>query len=204
MKEESNKIPKKHVRQQSEKIFSDLEVKSAPEELRLSPIVFTRESAYTVQNSENTLKYHFFEYPAIKIKSKEVIMFKQTLFLTVLTVLTLMASMAYSDTIAEMHKKTAIYGSAIDQKIAFYQSRLYLLDSEYTILSEIGRDASAKITYLTQNRGKIITEMIACNAPLHCCKIKAEMIACNAPLHCCKIKAFIGGCLHRNAVVAAF
>ena len=114
-------------------------------------------------------------------------MFRQTLFLTVLTVLTLMASVAYSDTSSEMHKKTVIYGSAIDQKIAFYQSRLYLLDSEYKILSEIGRDASAKTTYLTRNRGKIIE----------------DMIAANAPLNCCKIKAFIGNCLCRNAVASA-
>lgn len=115
-------------------------------------------------------------------------MFRQTLFLTVLTVLTLMVSVANSDTSSEMHKKTAIYGSAIDQKIAFYQARLYLLDSEYTILSEIGRDASVKTAYLTQNRGRLIK----------------EMIAANAPLNCCKIKAFIGNCLFKNAVATAF
>jgi exopolysaccharide biosynthesis protein len=114
-------------------------------------------------------------------------MIRQTLFLTVLAVLTLMVSVAYSDTSSEMNKKTAIYGSEIDQKIAFYQSRLYLLDSEYTILSEIGRDASAKTTYLIQNRGKIIK----------------DMIAANAPLNCCKIKAFIGNCLCKNVVASA-
>lgn len=115
-------------------------------------------------------------------------MFRQTLFLAVLAVLTLMASVAYSDTSSEIHKKTAIYGSAIDQKIAFYQSRLYLLDSEYKILSEIGRDASAKATYLTLNRGEIIK----------------RMIAANTPLNCCKTRAFIGNCLCKNVVASAF
>lgn len=56
-------------------------------------------------------------------------------------------------------KADCIYKSKIDQTIAVYQGRLYLIDSEYTILSDIGKEAKDKINYLTRNKQQIIQEM---------------------------------------------
>jgi len=56
-------------------------------------------------------------------------------------------------------KSECIYGSKIDQMISFYQSRLYLADSEYKILSDIGEDAVKMISYLQTDKNKLIQEM---------------------------------------------
>jgi len=53
----------------------------------------------------------------------------------------------------------SIYRSKIDQMISFYQERLYLLDSEYTILSDIAKDASKMITYLQTRKDRLVQEM---------------------------------------------
>ena len=53
----------------------------------------------------------------------------------------------------------SIYRNKIDQMISFYQTRLYLLDSEYTILSDIGKDASKMITYLKTQKDQLVQEM---------------------------------------------
>ena len=56
-------------------------------------------------------------------------------------------------------KSELIYRSKIDQMILFYQTRLYLLDSEYTILSDIGKDASKMIIYLQTQKDRLVQEM---------------------------------------------
>ena len=57
--------------------------------------------------------------------------------------------------------QTLIYGATIDSKIAFYQKRLYLVDSEFTILSDIGKDAVKRIAYLKSHRQSLINNMAA-------------------------------------------
>ncbi len=49
--------------------------------------------------------------------------------------------------------------SKIEQMISFYQERLYLLDSEYSILSDIAKDASKMITYLQTRKDRLVQEM---------------------------------------------
>jgi len=56
-------------------------------------------------------------------------------------------------------KSECIYGSRIDQMISFYQARLYLTDSEYKILSDIGKDAAEMIRYLQTDKDQLIREM---------------------------------------------
>ncbi len=79
----------------------------------------------------------------------------------------------FADDSAEIQKREAIYGSAIDRQIAFYQARLYLMDSEYTILSEIGGNAATRISYLTAKKEDMIQEMIAAKSPLRNNKMQA-------------------------------
>ena len=43
--------------------------------------------------------------------------------------------------------------------ISFYQGRLYLADSEYTILSEVGKDAMKMINCLQGQKKRIVKEM---------------------------------------------
>ncbi len=52
-----------------------------------------------------------------------------------------------------------LYGAKIDQMISFYQGRLYLLDSEYNVLSDIGEDALNMIEFLQDNRQQLIEEL---------------------------------------------
>jgi len=52
-----------------------------------------------------------------------------------------------------------LYGSKIDEKIAFYQKQVHLVDSDYEILSDIGYSAIRKIVYLRENRYQLIDEM---------------------------------------------
>lgn len=59
-----------------------------------------------------------------------------------------------------------IYGAAIDSKAAFYQKRIYLADSEFNILKEIGMEAVRKISYLKAHRQKIIDDMMTRNIQL--------------------------------------
>ncbi len=52
-----------------------------------------------------------------------------------------------------------IYDGKVNQMISFYQARLHLADSEYKILSDIGKDASEMINYLQANKGRLVQEM---------------------------------------------
>ncbi len=54
-----------------------------------------------------------------------------------------------------------IYGATIDSKVAFYQGRVYLDDSEFKILADISKDAVKKITFLKTYRQHLIDDMVA-------------------------------------------
>jgi len=56
-------------------------------------------------------------------------------------------------------KSECVYRSKIDQMITFYQARLYLTDSEYKILSDIGKDAEKIISYLQKEKVQLVQEM---------------------------------------------
>ncbi len=73
-------------------------------------------------------------------------------------------------------KSDCIYGSKIDQSISFYQRRLYLLDSEYKILSDIGKDAIQMINYLQGEKDQLIEEMIDKEIEFKSGKISAYII----------------------------
>ncbi len=60
-----------------------------------------------------------------------------------------------------------IYGGTIDSKASFYQKRIYLVDSEFKILSDIGKDAVKKIAFLKAYRQKLIGNMVAKNVKLN-------------------------------------
>lgn len=60
-----------------------------------------------------------------------------------------------------------IYGATIDSKASFYQKRIYLVDSEFKILSDIGRDAVQKVAFLKAYRQKLINGMVAKNVALN-------------------------------------
>lgn len=60
-----------------------------------------------------------------------------------------------------------IYGATIDSKASFYQKRIYLVDSEFKILSDIGNDAVKKISFLKAYRQKLIGNMAAKNVKLN-------------------------------------
>lgn len=53
-----------------------------------------------------------------------------------------------------------MYKSEINRQISFYESRLYLLDSEYTILSDIGKDAKKMLSYLYEKKNDLVNEMV--------------------------------------------
>ena len=70
-----------------------------------------------------------------------------------------MLGMVFSPNAFAGDKADCIYKSNIDQAIAFYEGRLYLIDSEYKILADIGKEAKAKINYLSRNENQLIQEM---------------------------------------------
>jgi len=80
----------------------------------------------------------------------------KTFFIITLTIVTgfILSTNAFAS-----NKYEDSYGAKVDQMISFYQARLYLLDSEYKILSDIGDDALLMIEYLQERRGQLIEEM---------------------------------------------
>lgn len=70
-------------------------------------------------------------------------------------------------------RPTKIYENEVDKLISFYQGRLYLSDSEFTILSEIGNDAKRRIDFLQSKKQFLISEMQVKNIKLAPAKIKA-------------------------------
>lgn len=77
---------------------------------------------------------------------------------------------------ANKQMQSLAYGSAIDQKVAFYQKRIYLADSEYKILADIGKDAVNRIAYLKSNRQQIVSNMLAENVQLKDSSLNAFMV----------------------------
>lgn len=75
-----------------------------------------------------------------------------------------------------IEKSDCIYGAKIDQTISFYQGRLYLLDSEYKILYDIGKDAMKMINYLQEKRNQLIKEMVVKNIDFKSAKIRAYVV----------------------------
>ena len=69
------------------------------------------------------------------------------------------------------------YGSVIDQKAAFYQKRIYLADSEYKILADIGKDAIQRVSFLKANRQQLVRQMMADNVKLKKSSLDAFMVA---------------------------
>ncbi|RLC01904.1 MAG: hypothetical protein DRH34_08275 [Deltaproteobacteria bacterium] len=65
-----------------------------------------------------------------------------------------------------MKMQELIFGGTIDSKVAFYQKRIYLADSEFKILADIGKDAIKNVRFFKSNRQKIINHMIAENVKL--------------------------------------
>jgi hypothetical protein len=59
-----------------------------------------------------------------------------------------------------------VFGGTIDSKIAFYQKRIYLADSEFKILADIGNDAINTVRFLKSNRQKLVNNMISENINL--------------------------------------
>ena len=66
-----------------------------------------------------------------------------------------------------------IFGGTIDTKVAFYQKRIYLADSEFKILADIAKDAIKRIGFLKTNRKKLINHMIAQNVRLKSSSLNA-------------------------------
>ncbi len=66
-----------------------------------------------------------------------------------------------------------VLGGAVDSKVAFYQKRIYLVDSEFKILADIGKDAVAKIRFLTANRQNLINNMMSQDVQLTRTKLSA-------------------------------
>jgi len=73
-------------------------------------------------------------------------------------------------------KLNCIYGSKINQMISFYQGRLYLTDSEYTILSDIGKDAKRMVNYLQERKKKLIKEMKESQVEVRSRKIRTYVV----------------------------
>ncbi len=73
-------------------------------------------------------------------------------------------------------KSECIYRSKIEQKISFYQARLYLTDSEYKILSDIGKDATKIISYLQKEKDQLVQEMKDRKVELSAAKINRFII----------------------------
>lgn len=88
---------------------------------------------------------------------------RQISLITISTVLWLFIfSVAYAtekNDCIHVSKDDCIYASNIDQMISFYQGRLYLLDSEYTILSDVGKDAIKMINCLQGQKERLVKEM---------------------------------------------
>ncbi len=66
-----------------------------------------------------------------------------------------------------------VLGGAVDSKVAFYQKHIYLVDSEFKILADIGKDAVAKIRFLTANRQNLINSMMSQDVQLTRTKLSA-------------------------------
>ncbi len=100
---------------------------------------------------------------------------KQTIYMMVigLMVFAVAATTCWSQSAVNPYQmKKLAYGSEIDAKIAFYQKRLYLVDSENPVLADIGKVAVQKIHFLKSYKAKLVDEMMAVNVPVRKSKMK--------------------------------
>ena len=99
---------------------------------------------------------------------------KQTIYMTVIgLVVFVVAAMCWSQSAVNSYQmKKLAYGSEIDAKIAFYEKRLYLINSENPVLADIGKVAAQKIHFLKSYKAKLVEEMVAANVPLRKSKMK--------------------------------
>ncbi len=96
---------------------------------------------------------------------------------TLLTLtLTLIIGFVISSTSMAADKADCIYSSNVDQMISFYQGRLYLTDSKYQILSDIGLDAQKRVNYLKANKDLLVQEMIEKGIGFQVSKIRAFVV----------------------------
>ena len=100
-----------------------------------------------------------------KFELKEEDMKRRAFFIAVIIIFTCPAFINTAES-NQTDKKECIYRSAIEKKIADCKGKLYLLDSEYKILSEIAVDALCQIKYLNEMKNRIIENMITENIPL--------------------------------------
>lgn len=91
---------------------------------------------------------------------------KNILIITILALVISAGTCAWAQSAGTNLMKENIYGGTIDSKAAFYQKRIYLADSEYTILRDIGRDAIEKVSFLKAYRRQLIEDMAASNINL--------------------------------------
>ncbi|MCP3873339.1 MAG: hypothetical protein GY699_09330 [Desulfobacteraceae bacterium] len=95
--------------------------------------------------------------------------------LTSITTIMVLVLFSLSNAIAA-DKSDCIYGSKVDQAICFYQARLYLIDSEYKILSDIGKDAAKMVNYLQKEKQQLVKDMKDRNIDFKTDKIRAYVI----------------------------
>lgn len=74
-------------------------------------------------------------------------------------ILTIVTGFILSTTVSASSVHTDLHGAKIDQLVSFYQGRLYLLDSNYEILSGIGENALNMINFLQDKREQLIEGM---------------------------------------------
>lgn len=86
---------------------------------------------------------------------------KKVFIITILALAMSAGTCAWAQSGGTNLMKESIYGGTIDARVAFYQKRIYLADSEYTILRDIGRDAIEKVSFLKAYRRHLIEEMAA-------------------------------------------
>ena len=102
---------------------------------------------------------------------------KKIILLTILA--WIFAAGAWAQTIDTKTSKMQenIYGGTIDAKVAFYQKRLYLSDSKYPILSQIGQDAIEKVSFLKAYRQQLVKNMTAKNIKLKKSSLNAFLLS---------------------------
>ena len=64
---------------------------------------------------------------------------------------------------ASDNKTKTSYESEVSKLITFYEKQLFLIDSEYKILSDIGKDAQIRVAYLRAKKDNLVHEMRAQN-----------------------------------------
>ena len=96
-------------------------------------------------------------------------------FFSLITLSIVLGIFTFSNALA-IDKSDCVYGSKINQMISFYQGRLYLVDSEYTILSDIAKDAEKMINYLQERKEQLVKEMKEREVEFRSVKIRAYVI----------------------------